>query len=85
MRGKVVDQMGKGLAALYRVSVGVAAESSGAPIRIASLVPQLSTIKDEDLEQVRRLLQLTSLPFNSTDDEDFKRLTSMLQVCIIFI
>lgn len=79
MRDKVLDQMGRGLAALCRVSVVVAAESSTAPIPIAFMVPQLSTIRDEDLEQVRRLLHLTSLPFHSTEDEDFKRLTKMLQ------
>ncbi|KAG0557403.1 hypothetical protein KC19_11G127000 [Ceratodon purpureus] len=79
MRGKVLDQMGKGLAALCRVSVGVAAESSIAPIPIKSMVPELSTIRDEDLEQIRRMLHLTSLPFSSTEDEDFKRLMKMLQ------
>jgi hypothetical protein len=73
--------MGKGLAALCRVSVGVAAESSNAPVPITSMVPELlSTIRDEDLEQVQRLLHLTSLPFQSTEDEDFKRLMKMLQV-----
>ena len=81
-RSKVLDQMGKGLAALCRVSVGVAAESSNAPIPIASMVPELSTIRDEDLEQVKRLLHLTSLPFQSTEDEDFKLLMKMLQVSI---
>lgn len=78
MRGKVLDQMGRGLAALCRVSVGVAAESSS-PVPIP-IIPELSTIREEDLEQLRRLLHLTSLPFNSTEDEDFKRLIKMLKV-----
>lgn len=75
----MLDQVGRGLAALCRVSVGVAAESPAAPIPI---IPELSTIREEDLEQVRRLLHLTSLPFNSTEDEDFKRLIKMLKVSV---
>jgi len=81
MRDKVLDQMAQGLAALCRVSVGVAAESNVAPIPIP--VPnQFSSIKDEDLEHVRRMLQLTSLPFNNTYDEDLQTLMKMLQVIL---
>jgi hypothetical protein len=77
MRERVFDQMGSGLAALVRVSMGVAAESSPAPI------PNKRDIADitmEDLEQVRRMLQLTSLPFHNTYDEDLQRLTNILRV-----
>lgn len=77
-RHKVLDQMGQGLAALFRVSVGVAAESNEAPIPIP--VPALlSSIQDEDLERVRRMLQLTSLPFNNAYDEDLQTLMKLLQ------
>lgn len=79
MRDKVLNQMGQGLAALCRVSVGVAAESNVAPIPIP--VPdQFATINSGDLEQVRRMLQLTSLPFNNTHDEDLNQLMNILQV-----
>lgn len=77
MRDKVLDQMGQGLAALCRVSVGHLAAESPIPIPVPD---QLSSIKDEDLVQVRRMLHLTSLPFNTTEDEDLKRLMKILQV-----
>ncbi|KAG0563265.1 hypothetical protein M758_8G016600 [Ceratodon purpureus] len=77
MREKVFDQMGSGLASLFRVSMSVAADSALAPIPKKR---DLADITVEDLEQVRRMLQLTSLPFhNGTNDEDFQRLTDMLR------
>lgn len=77
MRQKVINQMGKGLAALIRVSTAVAAEST-APIQMA--IPEFSTIAEDDLEQVQRMLKLTSLPFQSTYDHDLNHLMEILQV-----
>lgn len=76
MRQKVINQMGKGLAALIRVSTAVAAEST-APIQMA--IPEFSTIAEDDLEQVQRMLKLTSLPFQSTYDHDLNHLMEILQ------
>jgi len=75
MREKVVNQVGSGLAALVRVYMGVAADSSTAPIP-----NKFAIIEDGDLEQVRRLLQLTSLPFHNTYEEELQDLMNMLQV-----
>ena len=71
------DQLGSGFAALFRVWMSVAEDSSPAPIRRKR---DPADITEADLEQVRRLLQLTSLPFHNTYDEDLKRLTNMLKV-----
>ncbi len=76
MREKVVDQMGSGFAALLRVYMSVAADSSPTPNKFAS-------IENGDLEQVRRLMQLTLLPFHNAYEEDLKELVNMLQVYTI--
>lgn len=80
MREKVFDQMGNGLAALFRLWTGVAADSIPAPIPNKR---DLADITEADLEQVQRMLELTSLPFatfHNTHDDDLKRLTNILQV-----
>ena len=77
MREKVVDQMGSGFAALLRVYMSVAADSSPTPNKLID-----TAIENGDLEQVRRLLQLTSLPFHNTYEDDLKELLNLLQVHI---
>lgn len=59
----------QGLAALIRVSL-----VSHNPI-------PLSEMADEDIHHVRKLLQLVSLPFDSSSDHDFQRVMAILQVC----
>ncbi|XP_024360678.2 uncharacterized protein [Physcomitrium patens] len=76
MREKVLNQMGKGLAALVRISAAVAA-ASPAPPPIS--IPAMSTIAEDDLEQVRRMLKLTSLPFHSSFDHELTELMLILQ------
>lgn len=80
MRAKVVDQMGSGLAALYRMSVSVRAADNSTVVPIIPNKNKFAAIEDGDLEQVRRLLQLTSLPFHNSYEDDLQELMNMLQV-----
>jgi hypothetical protein len=56
--------------------MSVVADSSPTPNKFSS-------IENGDLEQVRRLMQLTSLPFHNAYEEDLKELVNMLQVYTI--
>lgn len=72
----------QGLAALCWVTIGVVVESHGPQWLTRSAYTNI-IIQKEELEHVRKLLQITSLPLGNMEaDMEFNRLINTLQVVL---